>query len=252
MNRIDLDGRVAIVTGAASGLGRAAALRFAQSGAFVELWDIDEAALNSVADEIGRENSSAAVVDVTRLSEIEAAAAKLASRHDHIDILLNSAGIPGLIAARIDYPPEEWQRILSVNLSSVFYCCRTIVPFMQRNSYGRVINVSSMAGKNGNADQVAYVAAKAGVIGVTKSLGKLLAGDGILVNCIAPGIFETPLTTAALESNPDFVHTITSQVPLGRMGHLEEFAAMASWLASEECSFTTGFTFDLSGGRSTY
>lgn len=252
MNRIDLNGRVAIVTGGASGLGLAAAERLIASGAMVELWDTEEGKLSASVATLDQGQATTRVVDVTNLEAVERAAADVFERNGKIDILVNSAGIAGPVKQCVDYPIDAWHRVLAVNLTGVFHCCRAIVPFMKAGSYGRIINVSSMAGKEGNPDQIAYVASKAGVIGLTKGLAKEVALTGVIVNAVAPGVFGTPFANAVFEENPEYVEGLLRKIPLNRMGRLDEFGALVAWLASQECSFSTGFTYDLSGGRASY
>lgn len=254
MNHYDLQGRVAIVTGGASGIGLAAAQRFLESGARVELWDLQAAQLDEAQAQLsGLGPVHATTVDVSRIEQVEAAARAAEARHGAVHILVNSAGVSGAIAPCDEYPLEDWDRQLAINLSGVFYCCRSVVPAMRRSGYGRIVNVSSIAGKEGNPFKAGYVAAKAGVIGLTKSLGKELAGQGIVVNCVAPTVVNTPMHQRTIVNMPpEMLRQRRASIPMGRVGEPAEAAAMIAWLCSEECSYTTGYVFDLSGGRSTY
>lgn len=249
MNKIDLSGRVAVVTGGASGLGRAAAQRLLQSGAHVALWDQDAETLQQAGSELG---CATAQVEVTDADAVEHAEAEARRSFGRVDILINSAGIVGPIGPTTDYPLDGWRRVLEVNLTGAFILCRAFAPAMVAQGYGRILNVASMAGKEGNPGQPAYSAAKAGVMALTKVMGKELADKGVTVNAVAPAVFKTPLVERAAELNPATVQASVARIPLGRFGEPEEFAALAAWIVSDECSFTTGFTFDLSGGRSVY
>jgi 2-dehydro-3-deoxy-L-rhamnonate dehydrogenase (NAD+) len=242
-----LRGRTAIVTGAARGIGLAIARRLADEGCRVVLWDIDFSRFD--ANSVGFMPLMMQTVNVADLAAVEAAFADAVNAAGTIDILINNAGINGPILPAAEYPPEAWSKVLTVNLDSVFYCCRTLVPHMRRNGYGRIINIASIAGKEGNPGNSAYAAAKAGVIGFSKSLAKELATSGILVNCIAPTMAETDLLA---EMTPEFIAAIRSKIPMGRFVRVEEVAAMAAWIAGPDCGFTTCFVFDLTGGRATY
>lgn len=254
MNRYDLQGRVAIITGGASGIGLAVARRMLESGARVILWDLEEGQLDKAASQLAASGTvDFSTVDVSRLDAVQAVAKLAEDRHGKIDILVNSAGVSGAIAPCDEYPVDDWHRQLAVNLSGVFYCCRSIVPVMRRGGYGRIVNVASIAGKEGNPFKAGYVAAKAGVIGLSKSLGKELAGQGIIVNCVAPTVVNTPMHQRTVANMPpDMLKQRRASIPMGRVGEPEEAAAMIAWLCSEDCSYTTGSVFDLSGGRSTY
>jgi 3-oxoacyl-[acyl-carrier protein] reductase len=245
MNQIDLANRVAVVTGGARGIGFAAAERCARSGAKVALWDRDgaEAAARRIAGAIG------CAVDVTDEAAVAAALALTEKRLGPIDILVASAGITGPNASVAEYPAAAWRQVIEVDLTGVFLCCRAVVPGMTARNYGRIVNIASIAGKEGNPNAAAYSAAKAGVIALTKSLGKELAATGLRVNCVTPAAVKTELFAQMTESH---IQYMLSKIPLGRFGTVEEIAAMIAWLASEECSFTTGGVFDLSGGRATY
>jgi NAD(P)-dependent dehydrogenase (short-subunit alcohol dehydrogenase family) len=245
MNQIDLANRVAVVTGGARGIGFAAAERCARSGAKVALWDRDgaEAAARRIAGAIG------CAVDVTDEAAVAAALALTEKRLGPIDILVASAGITGPNASVAEYPAAAWRQVIEVDLTGVFLCCRAVVPGMTARNYGRIVTIASIAGKEGNPNAAAYSAAKAGVIALTKSLGKELAASGLRVNCVTPAAVKTELFAQMTESH---IQYMLSKIPLGRFGTVEEIAAMIAWLASEECSFTTGGVFDLSGGRATY
>jgi 2-dehydro-3-deoxy-L-rhamnonate dehydrogenase (NAD+) len=247
MNRIDLDGRVAIVTGAARGIGRAIAERFAASGARVAIWDVDGAAARAAAQEIAGAIDLAC--DVTEPATIDAALAATEARLGAPDILVNNAGISGPNLPLDEYPAAEWRRVVEIDLVGVFNCCRAVVPVMRRRDYGRVVNIASIAGKDGNPNASAYSAAKAGVIGLTKSLGKELAETGIRVNCVTPAAARTDIFAQMTEAQ---VAYMLSKIPMGRFVLVEEIAGLVAWLASAECSFSTGGVFDISGGRATY
>ena len=247
MNRIDLDQRVSIVTGAARGIGRAIAERFSASGAKVAIWDVDEAAAAEAARSI--DNAAEYRVDVTDPDAIGRALAATERRLGPPDILVNNAGISGPNFPLAEYPAEEWRRVIEIDLIGVFNCCRAVLPAMQRRDYGRIVNIASIAGKEGNPNASAYSAAKAGVIGLTKSLGKELAGSGIRVNCVTPAAARTDIFAQMTEAQIGYM---LSKIPMARFALVEEIAALVAWLASEECSFSTGSVFDISGGRATY
>ena len=237
------EGRTAIVTGGVSGIGAGIAARLAAEGARLSLWDRDAA---------GLAKSGAAhtiVLDVTDPDAVHRAAEATASALGRIDILITSAGITGPNHPAWEYPVAEWDRVIDVNLKGVFYCNRAVVPFMQSNGYGRIVNIASIAGKEGNPNASAYSASKAGVIGLTKSLGKELAATEIRVNCVTPAAVKTPLFEQMTQQQIDWM---LSKIPIGRFGEIDEVASMILWLASEECSFSTGAVFDISGGRATY
>lgn len=240
-------GRGAIVTGGASGLGRETARRLVREGARVVLWDLDAAGVAAAAAEVGALSSIA--VDVADADAVHAAAAASASSLGRVDVLLASAGITGATVPVAEFPLDSWRRVIDVNLNGVFYCCRAIVPLMLQHGYGRIVNVASVAGKEGNPNASAYSASKAGVIGLTKSLGKELATRGVLVNCVTPATFESPILAQMPQSQVDYMR---SRIPMGRLGNVGENAALVCWLLSEECSFSTAATFDISGGRTTY
>jgi 3-oxoacyl-[acyl-carrier protein] reductase len=250
MTSIDLTNRNAIVTGGARGIGLAIATRLLQSGASVSLWDMDAAALSEAQQalqSLGRVHTAA--VDVTNPSSVEAGAASSASTLGKLDILVNNAGIAGTNAKTWDTDPAEWQRVIAINLTGPFLCCRAVVPYLLKNGYGRIVNIASVAGKEGNPNAAHYSASKAGVIGLTKSLGKELATSNISVNCVTPAVIETDILKQLTQAHIDYM---LSKIPMNRFGRKEEAAAMVAWLCSEDCSFTTGAVFDLSGGRATY
>ena len=241
-------GRTAVVTGGASGLGKASAARIVAEGGKVVLWDLNADALRAAAEEIGAEGVIA--LDVADADAVIAAAEEshrlLGGR---IDILVASAGITGATVPVQEFPLDSWKRVVDINLNGVFYCCRAITPFMLANGYGRIVNVASVAGKEGNPNASAYSASKAGVIGFTKSLGKELAGKGVIANSLTPATFESPILDQLPQSQVDYMR---SKIPMGRLGDVAESAAMVCFMASEECSFTTASTFDTSGGRTTF
>jgi 2-dehydro-3-deoxy-L-rhamnonate dehydrogenase (NAD+) len=250
MTHIDLKGRSAVVTGAARGIGQAIAERLLASGARVTLWDRDREAVEAAGRELGKRGEVHAVVaDVTDDQSIDAAVRGTVAKFGGIDILVNNAGIAGGSKPSWEFAPDEWRQVIEIDLTGVFLCCRAVVPLMRPRGWGRIVNVASIAGKEGNPNAAHYSAAKAGVIGFTKSLGKELATIGILVNCITPAVIETDILK---QITPQHVEYMRSKIPMGRFGKKEEAAALVAWLCSEECSFTTGAVFDLSGGRATY
>jgi 2-dehydro-3-deoxy-L-rhamnonate dehydrogenase (NAD+) len=241
------DARVAIVTGGAGGLGGAIAARLRTDGFRVAIADIDVAA--AAGSGPGTDETLAVPVDVSDLGSAVAMRDAVLARWGRIDVLVNNAGIAGPTAPVTSYPPDAWQRVIMVNLVGVFHCTRACLPSMIAAGYGRVVNIASIAGKDGNPDMSAYSASKAGVIAFTKSVGKETAKAGVLVNCVVPGVLDAGLTRKAPESEQ---RLFLSRIPMGRMGRPEELAEIVSWLASERCSFSTGATFDLSGGRAVY
>ena len=234
MNQLDFKGRSAVVTGGLQGIGAAIAKRLESSGAKVRIWDI--------AAKKDR-------VDVTDAAAVERAMAKAVADLGKIDVLVNNAGVAGLNAPTVDYPVEEWDRVLKVNLTSQFLCCRALAPHMAKRKYGRIVNIASIAGKEGNPNAVAYSASKAGVIALTKSLGKELAQTGVLVNCVTPAAAKTAIFDQMTKQHIDYM---LSKIPMNRFVAVDEIASLVCWLASEDCSFSTGAVFDISGGRGTY
>lgn len=243
MNQIDLKSRHAIVTGAARGIGLAIARRLLASGARVSLWDIDGAALAAHND------FHTATVDITSPESVGAATAATLKAFGKIDILVNNAGIAGPNAKVWELDPADWNRVLKINLTGAFLCCRAVIPHLLQNGYGRIVNIASIAGKEGNPNAAHYSASKAGVVALTKSLGKELATSNILANCITPAVIETDILKQMTQTHIDYMR---SKIPMNRFGRMEEAAALAAWLCSEDCSFSTGAVFDLSGGRATY
>jgi 3-oxoacyl-[acyl-carrier protein] reductase len=240
-------GRAAIVTGGASGLGKAVAKRIVAEGGTVALWDLNPEALAAAREEVGAADVQA--LDVSDAAAVDAAARASAAALGKVDILICSAGITGATVPVHEFPIDSWLRVIDINLNGLFYCNRAVVPLLLANGYGRIVNIASVAGKEGNPNASAYSASKAGVIGLTKSLGKELAGKGVIVNALTPATFESPILDQLPQSQVDYMR---SKIPMGRLGEVEESAAMACFMASEECSFTTAATFDTSGGRTTY
>jgi len=240
-------GRNAVITGGASGLGKVVAHRIAREGGAVALWDVNRAALDAARTDVGA--AHIAEVDVSDHAAVARAAKEAHEKFGHIDILVNSAGITGATVPVQDFPIDSWHRTLAINVNGVFFACREVIPYMLKNGYGRIVNVASVAGKEGNPNASAYSASKAAVIGFTKSLGKELAQRGILANAITPATFESPILQQLPQSQVDYMR---AKIPMGRLGEVAESAAMICFMASEECSFTTGSVFDTSGGRTTY
>ena len=245
MNKINLENRVAIVTGGAQGFGLAITKRFIESGARVLIWDKDTEYLNKV----DLKNIQKIEVDVSNYKSVENAFAESLTHENKIDILINNAGIAGPNFKTWDYPLEEWQKVIDIDLTGVFYCCKIIVPHLIKNNYGRIVNISSIAGKEGNPNAMPYSAAKAGVIALTKSLGKELAENNISVNCVTPAPAKTRIFDQITQEHIDYM---LSKIPRNRFVLVEELASLVAWMSSEENSYTTGSTFDLSGGRATY
>ncbi|HEX7440967.1 MAG TPA: SDR family NAD(P)-dependent oxidoreductase [Caldimonas sp.] len=249
MNRIDLAGRVAVVTGGAQGIGRAIAERMLESGARVVIWDIDETRLGAAGASLAAHGTvDTARVELIDAQSIEAATATALAAHGRIDILVNNAGITGGNAPTWELEPEIWRRVIEVNLVAPFLTCRAVVPHVIRAGYGRIVNIASVAGKEGNPNASHYSASKAGLIALTKSLGKELATRGVLINAVSPAAAKTAIFDQMTQAHIDFM---LSKIPMARFLEVKEAAAMVAWLASEECSFSTGAVFDLSGGRTT-
>ena len=248
MNQFDLKNRTAIITGGAQGFGLDIAKRFLNSGAKVIIWDIDEKELIKVSKELDNSNLSYNAVDVSNFKQVEKTTEQI-SKNSNIDILINNAGITGSTSSLWDYDVDEWNKIVQINLMGTFNCCKCIVPNMIKNEYGRIVNVASVAGKDGNANASAYSSAKAGVIGLTKSLGKELADKNIAVNAVTPAGAKTRILD---QMSKEHVARMLSKVPRGRFLEIEEFTSLICWLSSAENSFSTAAIFDISGGRSTY
>ena len=248
MINFDLNNRVAIVTGGAQGFGYAVVKRFLDSGAKVIIWDIDKKFIDKAIQDSGSKNLSYQIVDITNFDEIKKSFDEISSKNK-IDIFVNNAGVAGLNDKVWNYPNEEWLKVLNTNLNSTFYCCKVVIPHMIKNNYGRIVNIASIAGKEGNPNASAYSTSKAGVIALTKSLGKELADKNIAVNCITPAAAKTRIFDQMTEEH---INYMLSKIPRNRFVKVEELASMACWMASEENSYTTGGVFDLSGGRATY
>jgi 2-dehydro-3-deoxy-L-rhamnonate dehydrogenase (NAD+) len=250
MNRYDFKDRVAVITGGAQGIGLAVAERILEGGAAVSLWDYDGKVLDATVERLANSQAVQGVkVDIGDLANVEQVTQQTLQRFGRIDILINNAAIVGPNAKTWEYPPKAFSDVIHVGLTGTFYCCRSVVPHMMASKYGRIVNVSSIAGKEGNPNAVAYSSAKAGVIALTKSLGKELAGLDIAVNAVTPGFAKT---TLSMQQSPEHIQYILSKIPRGRMLEVNEASAMICWLATAENSFTTGAVFDLSGGRATY
>jgi 3-oxoacyl-[acyl-carrier protein] reductase len=249
-NSVDLKGRVAVITGGARGIGYATAARMLASGATAVLWDIDADKLAEAAGELSALGPvSTDVVELTDEHSVDLGVHSVIKRHGKIDILVNNAGITGGNAKTWELEPAIWRKVIEINLVAPYLVCRAVVPHMLAKSYGRIVNIASIAGKEGNPNASHYSASKAGLIGLTKSLGKELAQNGILVNCITPAAAKTDIFH---QMKPEFIQFMLSKIPMGRFVEVDEIAAMAAWLASEDCSFSTGAVFDISGGRGTY
>jgi len=242
-----LEGQTAIITGGMRGIGLGIAKRLRQAGANIVIWDLNVDHWDTSA--AGFTPALRQAVNVASLESVETAFAEVVNQLGRVDILVNNAGINGPVVESWNYPVEAWDQVLAIDLTGVFYCCRTAIPHMRERKYGRIVNVASMAGKDGVQYISAYSAAKAGVIAFTKSAAKELAQDGVLLNCIAPAMVETGLMA---EMTPEHIAASKAKIPMGRFLQIEEIANMVTWIAGPECSFTTGFVFDLSGGRATY
>jgi len=249
MIKYDLNNRVAVVTGGAQGFGLAITERFIEAGAKVVIWDIDENAAKEAIDKVKSEHLSHQVVDVTNFEIVNKNLEEVEKKFGKIDIFVNNAGIAGINTTVAEYPLDEWKKVMNLNLNSVFYCCKAVVPFMLKNDYGRIVNIASIAGKEGNPNASAYSTSKAGVIGLTKSLGKELAQNNIAVNCVTPAAAKTRIFDQMTEEH---INYMLSKIPRNKFAKVEELASLVTWLASEENSFSTAAVFDLSGGRATY
>ncbi|AEG91989.1 SDR family NAD(P)-dependent oxidoreductase [Ramlibacter tataouinensis] len=248
MNQLDFQGRHAVVTGGAAGLGYAIAERLVQSGGSVTLWDRDASAAQQAALVLGAK-AAAVEVDVSDYLSVQAAVKRTVRQSARIDALVNGAGITGPNAKVWDYPLDAWRQVMDVNLNGLFYCCREVAPLMRAQGWGRIVNIASVAGKDGNPNASAYSASKAAVIALTKSLGKELADVDVRVNCVTPAAVRTAIFE---QMSPEHIQFMLGKIPMGRFGTPQEVAALVAWLCTEECSFSTGAVFDLSGGRSTY
>ena len=249
MIKYDLKNRVAIVTGGAQGFGLAITERFIESGAKVVIWDIDEGEAKKALEKVNSENLTYQIVDVSNYEAINSKLSEVEKSHGKIDIFINNAGVAGMNTTVAEYPIEEWNKVINLNLNAVFYCCKAVVPFMDKNDYGRIVNIASIAGKEGNPNASAYSTSKAGVIGLTKSLGKELAQKNIAVNCVTPAAAKTRIFDQMTEEH---INYMLSKIPRNKFAKVEELASLVTWLASEENSFSTAAVFDLSGGRATY
>jgi NAD(P)-dependent dehydrogenase (short-subunit alcohol dehydrogenase family) len=248
MNKFNLSGRTAIITGGAQGFGLAMTERFLSSGAKVIIWDIDKNVVENSVAKLNNPNLSSSIIDVTNFDQVSNEIEKI-TQSNKIDIFVNNAGIAGKNTTVWDYPVEEWKKVLELDLNAVFYCCKAITPHMVKNNYGRIVNIASIAGKEGNPNASAYSTAKAGVIGLTKSLGKELANKNIAVNAVTPAAAKTRIFDQMTKEHIDYM---LSKIPRNRFILVEELASLVTWLVSEENSYTTGAVFDLSGGRATY
>jgi len=248
MNNYNLKGRVAVVTGGAQGFGYAITKRLLESGAEIIIWDIDQKAMDEALKKLSSDKCSYQNVDVTSIDDITKNIENI-TKEKNIDIFINNAGMAGQNTQVWNYPKDEWLKVMDLDLNSVFYCCKAIVPHMIKNNYGRIVNISSIAGKEGNPNASAYSAAKAGVIGLTKSLGKEVADKNIAVNCVTPAAAKTRIFDQMTKEHIDYM---LSKIPRNRFAKVEELASLVTWLVSEENSFSTSAVFDLSGGRATY
>ena len=249
MINFDLSNRVAIVTGGAQGFGFAITERFIKSGAKVIIWDIDKEAAEQAEGKLNSNDCSYQIVDVTNINEIKNNLNEIEKKFGKIDIFINNAGIAGKNTTVTEYPIDEWKKVIDLNLNAVFYCCKAVVPLLVKNNYGRIVNIASIAGKEGNPNASAYSASKAGVIGLTKSLGKELAKKNIAVNCVTPAAAKTRIFDQMTQEHIDYM---LSKIPRNKFAKVEELASLVAWLSSEENSFSTAAVFDLSGGRATY
>ena len=250
MNRIELTGKNAVVTGGARGIGYAIARRIMKSGGACCIWDINEENAAAAAERLSEAGAcSFRAVDLTRADQVDDAAESTRGDMGSIDILVNNAGVAGSAKRLWEYAPEEWHWVVEVDLFGVYHCCRSVVPMMLEQGWGRIVSIASIAGKEGNPNASHYSSAKAGVIGLTKALGKELATSGILVNCVTPAVIETDMLKELTQQHIDYMR---SKIPMDRFGKTEEVAALVAWLSSEDCSFSTGGVFDISGGRATY
>jgi len=249
MNKYNFSKRIAIITGGAQGFGLAITKRIIQSGGEVIVWDIDKEAIEKAQKEINSDNFNFRIVDVTDFNIVKSSIKEIEEQFGKIDIFVNNAGITGMNAKVWDYPIDEWKKVIELNLNSTFYCCKAIVPHMVKNNYGRIVNIASIAGKEGNPNASAYSTSKAGVIGLTKSLGKELADKNIAVNCITPAAAKTRIFD---QMTDEHINYMLSKIPRNRFAKIDELASLVCWLVSEENSFSTAAVFDLSGGRATY
>ena len=249
MIKFDIENRVAVVTGGAQGFGLAITERFIESGAKVVIWDIDENEAKKALAKVNSKNLSYQIVDVSDFNKINEKLTEIERTHGKIDIFINNAGVAGMNTTVAQYPIEEWNKVINLNLNAVFYCCKAVVPFMEKNNYGRIVNIASIAGKEGNPNASAYSTSKAGVIGLTKSLGKELAQKNIAVNCVTPAAAKTRIFDQMTEEH---INYMLSKIPRNKFAKVEELASLVTWLSSEENSFSTAAVFDLSGGRATY
>jgi len=249
MIQFDLKNRVAVVTGGAQGFGLAITERFIDSGAKVVIWDIDENEAKKALEKVKSKNLTYQIVDVSNIETINNKLSEIETTHGKIDIFINNAGVAGKNTTVAEYPVDEWNKVINLNLNAVFYCCKAVVPFMEKNNYGRIVNIASIAGKEGNPNASAYSTSKAGVIGLTKSLGKELAQKNIAVNCVTPAAAKTRIFDQMTEEH---INYMLSKIPRNKFAKVEELASLVTWLSSEENSFSTAAVFDLSGGRATY
>ena len=249
MINFDLSNRVAIVTGGAQGFGLAITERFLKSGSKVIIWDIDKNECEKAINKIKSQNCSYQIVDVVNFEQINLNLKDIEKKFGKIDIFINNAGITGINTTLAEYPLDEWKKVIELNLNAVFYSCKAVVPYMIKNNYGRIVNIASIAGKEGNPNASAYSTSKAGVIGLTKSLGKELADKNIAVNCVTPAAAKTRIFDQMTKEHIDYM---LSKIPRNKFAKVDELASLVTWLASEENSFSTAAVFDLSGGRATY